>query len=103
MEMPETLPLTMNSTGWSALKVSRTMSALVDVCTNILSFASNSLAVVSSPAANVILCAPAANEAVAVVHTMLNVSTVIVHGEVSVAVPPDAGTSDPAGEGLAEK
>ena len=59
--------------------------------------------VVSSPAANVMLCAPAANEAVAVVHTMLNVPTVIVHGEVSVAVPPDAGTSNPAGEGLAEK
>ena len=44
-------------------------------------------AVVSSPAANVMLCAPAGNTAVAVVHTMLNVATVILHDGVSVAVP----------------
>ena len=59
-------------------------------------------AVVSSPAANVMLCAPAGNTAVAVVHTMRNVATVIVHVAVSVAVP-DAAKRTPAGFVLAEK
>ncbi len=58
---------------------------------------------VSSPAANVILCAPAANTAVAVVHTIVNVPAVIVQVAVSVAVPPDAGSSTPAGLALALK
>ena len=58
--------------------------------------------VVSSPAANVILCAPAVNTAVAVVHTIVNIQDVIVQVAVSVAVP-DAGTSTPAGLALALK
>ena len=64
--------------------------------------AEKAAAVVSSPAANVMLCAPAGNTAVAVVHTMLNVATVIVHVAVSVAVP-DALRRTPAGFALAEK
>ena len=55
--------------------------------------------VLSSPAANVILCAPAVNTAVAVVHTIVNIQDVIVQVAVSVAVP-DAGTSTPAGLAL---
>ena len=61
--------------------------------------AANAPPVVSSPAANVILCAPAGNTAVAVVHTILNVAAVIVQVADSVAVP-DAGTSTPAASAL---
>ena len=60
------------------------------------------LAVFNSPAANVILCAPADNTAEAVVHTIVSVPAVIVQGAVSVAVP-DAGTSTPTGFVLALK
>ena len=59
--------------------------------------AANAPAVMNSPAANVILCAPAANAAVAVVHTIVNAADAIAQVAVSVAVPPDAGTSTPAG------
>ena len=82
--------------------MSMTIDEPVEVPTNIFEDESNSSTVVSSPAANVMLCAPAGNTAVAVVHTMLNVATVIVHVAVSVAVP-DALTSTPAGFVLAEK
>ena len=82
--------------------MSITIDEPVEVPTNIFADESNSSTVVSSPAANVMLCAPAGNTAVAVVHTMLNVATVIVHVAVSVAVP-DALTSTPAGFVLAEK
>ncbi len=62
--------------------------------------ATNAPAVVNSPAANVIVYAPAGNAAVAVVHTIVSVATVIVQGEVSVALP-DAGASCPAGAAAA--
>ena len=78
------------------------LTVLLEATTLRVFAAENAPAVVSSPAANVMLCAPAGNTAVAVVHTMLNVATVIVHVAVSVAVP-DALTSTPAGFVLAEK
>ena len=53
--------------------------------------------VVSSQAAKVILCAPAAKSAVAVSQTMVRVAAVKVQVAVSVAVPPAAGTRTPAG------
>ena len=60
----------------------------------------NAKPVTSSPAANVILCTPAANTALAVVHTIVNAAAVIVQVAVS-AAEPDAGTSTPAGLALA--
>ena len=65
--------------------------------------ATNTQTVVDSSAANVILCAPAANTAVTVVHTIVTIAAVIVQVAVSVAVPPEAGTSTPAGLALALK
>ena len=58
--------------------------------------------VVSSPAAKVILCAPAAKSAVAISQTMVRVPAVKVQVLVRVAVP-DAGTRTPAGVDLALK
>jgi len=54
------------------------------------------LPVVSSPAAKVILCAPAAKSAVPVVQTILRVAAVKVQVPFTVAVPA-AGTRTPAG------
>ncbi len=53
--------------------------------------------VVSSPAAKVILCAPAAKSAVAVWQTMVRVAAVILQVDVNVAVPAPSGTRTPAG------
>ena len=79
------------------------LTALLTVAIfNVLSGAKG-LAVVNCPAANVILCAPADNTAVAVVHTIVSVPAVIVQGAVSVAVPAAAGTSTPTGFVLALK
>ena len=75
------------------------LTAFPLVATVKLVAAANAPAVVSSPAANVILCAPAANTAVAVVHTIVNAAAVIVQVAVS-AAEPDAGTSTPAGLAL---
>jgi hypothetical protein len=73
MELLVTLPLTMVSTEFSELVRSIMTSELSDVLNRILSFESNTSAVVSSPAANVILCAPGGNAAVAVLHRIVNV------------------------------
>ena len=51
--------------------------------------------VVSCPAANVMICAPAGSVAPAVVHTMVRVAGVIAHPD-NVAEP-DAGVSGPTG------
>jgi hypothetical protein len=59
--------------------------------------------VVNSPAANVMLLAPAISAAFAIVQTILRVASAIVHGDASAAVPPDGGTSTPTGASLAEK
>ena len=59
--------------------------------------------VVNSPAANVMLLAPAISAAFAMVQTILRVASAIVHGDASAAVPPDGGTSTPTGVSLAEK
>ena len=52
--------------------------------------------VVSCPASNVMICAPAGSAAPAVVHTMVRVSGVMAHPD-NVAEP-DAGVSVPPGE-----
>ena len=70
---------------------------------NVVLAGAKGLAVVNCPAANVILCAPADNTAVAVVHTIASVPAVIVQVADSVAVPPAAGTSTPTGFVLALK
>ena len=58
--------------------------------------------VVNSPAANVMLLAPAISAAFAIMQTILRVASAIVHGDASAAVP-DGGTSTPTGVSLAEK
>ena len=81
------------------------LTALLTVAIfNVLSGAKG-LAVVNCPAANVILCAPADNTAVAVVHTIVSVPAVIAQGADSVVTvaEPDAGTSTPTGFVLALK
>ena len=59
--------------------------------------------VVNSPAANVMLLAPAISTPFEIVQTIIRVASVIVLGDTSAAVPPDGETSTPAGLDLAAK
>ena len=60
--------------------------------------------VVSSPAANVMLLGPAPSAAFAeIVQTICRASGVMTHGDTSVDVPPEGGTSTPTGFNLAVK
>jgi len=103
---PDEIEVNVNSetAATKAGTVAPALTASVAVCT-VKPVADPAVAapVVSSPAAKVILCAPGAKSAFAVWQTMVRVAAVKVQVDVSVAVPPVAGTRTPAGVALALK